>query len=168
MTVDRTRQGRFARKSPQISSDAATTAKLTTETNKTGGPKAKKKGKRAKPLYAKFNRLESRQKAVEQNRRAVYAHLDEITRENIKLAKKGNSAIAKFLFEFAGINQVPALVKATSRTKKNATGGEEKTDDDPTKAVLSFYKKLGIDPPKFKPPKPVELAEGRPSAQSAP
>jgi hypothetical protein len=115
-----------------------------------------KRQKQLKPPYTKFKRLENRQKAVEQNRRAVYAHLDKITQENIKLAKKGNSAIAKFLFDFAGINQLPAPVEASSKARKAASGVENKTDDDPTKAVLSFYKKLGMTPPKLKPPKPVE------------
>lgn len=121
--------------------------------------RAVKRPKQPKPPYTKFKRLENRQKTVEQNRRAVYAHLDKITQENIKLAKKGNSAIAKFLFEFAGINQLPARVEASSKATKAACACEAKDDDDPTKAVLSFYKKLGMTPPKLKPPKPLEAAE---------
>jgi hypothetical protein len=129
--------------------------------------RAVKRQKQSKPPYTKFKRLENRQKAVEQNRRAVYAHLDKITQENIKLAKKGNSAIAKFLFDFAGINQLPALVEASSKARKAASGGENKTDEDPTKAVLSFYKKLGMTPPKLKPPRPVEAVEAEADEQPA-
>jgi hypothetical protein len=121
---------------------------------------ALKRQKPSKPPYTKFKRLENPQKVVEQNRRAVYAHLDKITQENIKLAKKGNAAIAKFLFEFAGIHHLPALVEASSKRQKTPRGCEDKADDDPTKAVLSFYKKLGMTPPKLKPPKAVQGEEG--------
>lgn len=162
MTTSRMAGDEDAARRPAASGEAAgstTTGAVSEEAKDQKAKKARKGSKRTKPLYTKFARLENRQKAIEQNRRAVYAHLDEITRENIKLAKKGNSAIAKFLFEFAGINQVPALVKASSKSKKAVRVGEEKTEDDPTKAVLSFYKKLGIEPPKLKPPKTVE-AEG--------
>ncbi len=129
--------------------------------------RAVKRQKQLKPPYTKFKRVENRQKAVEQNQRAVYAHLDKIVQENIKLAKRGNSAIAKFLFDFAGINQLPALVEASSKAKKAASGGEHKTDDDPTKAVLSFYKKLGMTPPKLKPPKPVESESNEAQSDAA-
>ncbi len=162
MATSRMAGDKDAVREPQASRETENSMTTGAVTAGPEGQKAKKAGKRPtriKPRYTKFARLENRQKAIEQNRRAVYAHLDEITRENIKLAKKGNSAIAKFLFEFAGINQVPAMVKASSKSKKAVTVGEEKGDDDPTKAVLSFYKKLGIEPPKLKPPKAVE-AEG--------
>jgi hypothetical protein len=150
------RAGKGAAEAPEVSAG----------TVKAGAAKEKKGTKREKLQYAEFRRLENRQKAVEQNRRAVFAHLDEITGENIKLAKKGNSAIARFLFEFAGINQVPAQV-TTSKAKKRAAGGEEKMEDDPTKAVRSFYKKLGITPPRLKPPKVVEEGEQEQEQASA-
>ncbi len=114
---------------------------------------APKRPKPIKPPYTRFKRLENRQKAVEQNRRAVYAHLDKITHENIKLAKKGNAAIAKFLFEFAGINQLPAHAEAAPKTRNELSA--QKADDDPSAAVLSFYSKLGMTPPKLKPKRPV-------------
>jgi hypothetical protein len=129
--------------------------------------RALKRQKQLKPPYTKFKRLVNRQKAVEQNRRAVYAHLDKITQENIKLAKKGNSAIAKFLFDFAGINQLPARVETSSKARKATSGDENKVDEDPTKAVLSFYKKLGMTPPKLRPPKPVEAVETEADEQPA-
>jgi hypothetical protein len=129
--------------------------------------RAVKRPKQSKSPYTKFKRLENRQRAVEQNQRAVYAHLDKIVQENIKLAKKGNSAIAKFLFDFAGINQLPALVEASTKARKAASGCEHKADDDPTKAVLSFYKKLGMTPPKLKPPKPVESEDNEAQSDAA-
>jgi hypothetical protein len=115
------------------------------------GSKTVKRPKPAKPPYTRFKLMTNRRKTVEQNRRAVYAHLDEITKENIKLAKKGNAAIAKFLFEFAGIKAMAAVPEGSSRSKKASA--------DPRKAVLSFYKKMGIDPPNLKPPKTVEGEE---------
>ncbi|MFZ0705650.1 MAG: hypothetical protein WAM71_08620 [Candidatus Korobacteraceae bacterium] len=105
--------------------------------------------------YPRYVSLEAREKMVARSKRAVYAHLNKITNAHINLAAKGNCQSAKFLFEFAGIDKMPAL--ALLEKTKAAFGYP--TDDDPTKAVLSFYKKLGIDPPKLTPPKPAEAQE---------
>ena len=117
--------------------------------------------KRVKTPYLKFKRLENRQRVVEQARRAVFAYLNEITHENIELAKQGNSSIAKFLLDFAGIGQIPALAASSKSSKKSAAGCgcEANADDDPSAAVLSFCNRLGMTLPKLKPPKAVEAEE---------
>ena len=162
MATSKAAPGKRADGKRQSSSKTAASVDLAGGDEPAEAQKSKKSVKRAKPPkppYTIFKRLENRQKAVEQSRRAVFAHLDKITQENIKLAQNGNSAIAKFLFDFAGINQLPAPTEASSKAAKSASAGEAKDDNDPTKAVLSFYKKLGITPPKLKPPKPVEDVE---------
>ena len=109
--------------------------------------------KRVKSPYLKFKRLENRQKVIEQARRAIYAYLLEMTHENIELAKKGNSSVAKFLMNFAGIDEFAAAGGATAKKAKAAQkcACETRVADDPGKAVLSFYKKLGMEPPQLKP-----------------
>lgn len=106
--------------------------------------------------YPRYVLLEAREKMVERSKRAVYAHLNKITNAHINLAAKGNCQSAKFLFEFAGIDKMPAL--AVLERTKAALGYV--TDEDPTKAVKSFYRKLGMTPPKLKPPKPPLNDEG--------
>ena len=105
--------------------------------------------------YPRYVALEAREKMVARSKRSVYAHLNKITNAHINLAAKGNCQSAKFLFEFAGIDKMPAL--AVLEKTRAALGYP--MGDDPTKAVLSFYQKLGMTPPKLKPPKPVEAEE---------
>lgn len=150
--------GKRPAKSRKLIGEAAASANLVDGSDQPEVQESKR-AKPPRPPYTKFKRLENRQKTVEQNRRAVYAHLDKITQENINLAQKGNSAIAKFLFEFAGINQFPALGEASSKAGKSASGGYRQADDDPAKAVLSFCEKLGMPFPQLKPPKAVEADE---------
>ena len=113
--------------------------------------------------YPRYVSSEAREKVVARSKRAVYAHLNKITNAHINLAARGNCQSAKFLFEFAGIDKMPALA-APEQTKSKLAYA---TDDDPTKAVLSFYKKLGMTPPKLKPPKTVELDERQAVVQPA-
>lgn len=135
--------------------------------------KARKSGKESAPAdvvamksvaqYPKYVSLEAREKMVARSKRAVFAHLNKITNAHINLAAKGNCQSAKFLFEFAGIEKLPAL--AALERAKAAFGYT--TIDDPTRAVQSFHQRLGIDPPRLKPPKPVEADEGQTDEQPA-
>jgi hypothetical protein len=109
-------------------------------------------------MYPRYVSLEERQNAVERSKRAVYAYLSKMTNAHINLAARGNCQSAKFLFEFAGIENLPALA-AFERTKAALSGAcDVKRDDDPMRSVRSFSEKLGIPYPKLKPPKPVESA----------
>ena len=124
--------------------------------------------KRLKAQYGKFKGLENRQKVVERARRAVYEYLVEVIHENIEHAKQGNSAVAKFLMNFAGIEQLP-VPAAPSKRKKGALGCGCAAADDPMEAVRSFSAKLGLPCPKLKPPKllsNVESAGELPAASS--
>lgn len=126
---------------------------ITTQASKKVSASALEWQKRLKGQYSKYRALQHRESVVEQARRAVYAYLLEITHENIELAKQGNCSAAKFLTKLAGIDEMPARVAAMSKGKKQADG-----DDDPNKAVAAFYHKLGITPPRLKPPVPVMAA----------
>jgi len=111
--------------------------------------------KRLKGQYAKFKRVENRQKIVDQARRAVYQYLVEMIHENIEHARQGNSSVAKFLMSFAGIDEKPA--PTVSKKPKCLPGsGEGSVPFDPASAIFSFNRKLGMEPLKLKPPKPVE------------
>lgn len=119
---------------------------------------------RLKAEYAQFKLLEERIRVVEQSRRGVYAHLVDVIHSNIDLAGEGNYLAAKFLMEFAGIDKLPML--SQEQVKNPAPAGEgtvtkkaDDNDDDPTKAVLSFYKKLGMEPLRLKPPQPERETE---------
>jgi len=107
--------------------------------------------KRLKAAYRKFKSVENRQAVVERLRRVVFEYMQEITHKNIELAKQGNCSSAKFLMQLAGIDEIPAVVEKVSRRKKGACAAA-----DPTEAVFSFSRKLGMEPLKLKPPKPVE------------
>jgi hypothetical protein len=121
---------------------------------------------RLKAEYAVYESLQERRKVVQQAIRGVYAYLIDMVHSNIDLAGEGNYSAAKFLMEFAGVDELAALILANAETTPaaqpptpHATEVAVEDDDDPTKAVLSFYKKLGMTPPRLKPPKPVEAAE---------
>ena len=121
---------------------------------------------RLKAEYALFESLQERRKVVQQAIRGVYAYLIDMVHSNIDLAGEGNYSAAKFLMEFAGVDELAALVLANAEPAQAAqpstspdTKAAAEDDDDPTKAVLSFYKKLGMEPPRLKPPKPAETAE---------
>ncbi len=124
--------------------------------NKTG--QAEVVAIKSKAEYPRYASLEARQKAVERSKRSIYAHLNKVTNAHIDLAVKGNCQSAKFLCEFAGIDDL-APTPALGKSQPNTSNLSAEVDDDPTKAVLSFYKKLGMTPPRLKPPKAAETAE---------
>jgi hypothetical protein len=111
--------------------------------------------------YEKFESLEERVKEVERVKRAIFANLMRTALGMMKQAEKGsNAAGAKLLWDFAEIDQLPkscgepAETAQASEIAGNArAAGQAEDDDDPTTAVLAFYKKLGMTPPKLKPAK---------------
>jgi hypothetical protein len=104
-------------------------------------------------------------KEVERVKRFIFANLMRTAVGMAKNAQKGtNSAGAKLLWDFAEIDKLPrpgtqAPSSAAATEVGDACAEEKAGDDDPTKAVLSFYKKLGMTPPKLKPPKAAEVDE---------
>ncbi len=121
---------------------------------------------KSKAEYARYASLEVRQKAVERSKRAIYAHLNKVTNAHINLAVKGNCQSAKFLFEFAGIDDL-AAAPALGKARAGVSNSSAEVDDDPTQAVLSFYKKLDMQPPRLKPPQAAEAVEADADAEFA-
>ncbi len=118
--------------------------------------------------YLQFESIEERRKEVERVRRAIYANLMRIAIGMANTAASGsNAGGAKVLFEFAGIDELPELGETQAETTQPAPDAgaaaanvaADELDDDPTKAVLSFYKKLGMTPPRLKPLKAVETVD---------
>ena len=114
--------------------------------------------KRLKAQYGKFKGLENRQKVVERARRAVYEYLVEVIHENIEHAKQGNSSVAKFLMNFAGIEQLPVPTAAASNRKKATKSCACTAREEAMNAARSFSEKLGVPFPRLKPPKAVDEA----------
>ncbi len=116
--------------------------------------------------YEKFESLEERVKEVERVKRAIFANLMRTALGMMKNAEKGtNAAGAKLLWDFAEIDKLPNRAEPQAETAAAgdvAAASQAEEDDDPTKAVLSFYKKLGMTPPKLKP-----LPSGNPEAAAA-
>jgi len=130
------------------------TAKSTAKSKgdaKQGGAGPKGNNFRNTAEYATFKSLEERQKVVERAKRAVFAALMDMTYGSIDHAKNGNYTAAKFLFDFAGIDDLPPWVEAATEVEQEASGAEGREavteQKDP---VLSFYKRLGLEPPVFK------------------
>jgi hypothetical protein len=115
--------------------------------------------------YEKYESIDERVKEVERVKRFIIANLMRTAVGMTKNAEKGtNSAGAKLLWDFAEIDKLPRPSAAQEHaTQDSAVAADSlaacEADDDPMKAVLSFYKKLGMEPPRLKPPKPVESAE---------
>ncbi len=117
--------------------------------------------------YEKFEALEERVKEVERVKRAIFANLMRTALGMMKQAEKGsNAAGAKLLWDFAEIDKLPesdAEQAQAGQASAVAVDGQAaiqaEDDDDPTKAVLAFYKKLGMTPPRLKPAKAAEEAE---------
>jgi hypothetical protein len=122
---------------------------------------------RANGKYEKFESLDERVKEVERVKRFIFANLMRTAVGMTKNAEKGtNAAGAKLLWDFAEIDKLPtASAGQAGPAAPSPVAGDTPTaesavdDDDPTKAVLSFYKKLGMTPPKLRPPKPMESVE---------
>jgi hypothetical protein len=114
--------------------------------------------------YPAYASLEAQQKAVLRAKRAVYAYLQKLTNAHINFAASGNCQSAKFLFEFAGIGDMAAKLAVEARTGQNAYAANAACKKDPVESVLSFYKKLGMEPPVLL---PREAAEGAMGAEQA-
>ena len=109
--------------------------------------------------YLRFEPLPVRQQEVARVQWAIYANLPKITSALIELAVKGNTAAAKFLVDFAGVQHLPTMGKIQeSGAEVSGHDSGDELNDDPSKAVLSFYQRLGVTPPRLKPPATVVAA----------
>jgi hypothetical protein len=127
--------------------------------------------RRIAAMYPDFKSVEERIKRFEQAQRSIYKYLPEITHENIEHARNGNTEAARLLMELAGIFELPASVEKAPKKKAPEAEAEAAIEpkaapatkidlNDPMTSVLSFYKKLGMTPPRLK---PVQAAEVTPA-----
>jgi len=112
--------------------------------------------------YPQFKSPEAQTRVLQRAKRAVYPHLMDLTQTAIVRADNGNQEAANFLVQLLGLPELPASVEKAPKKKAAAPEAElegvkaatpAKTIDlnDPMKSVLSFYKKLGMTPPRLKP-----------------
>lgn len=166
MTAKKTSRGRSGASNPARSSAKKTTKRPANAEEMPGTGLSLADLSRVNAKYLQYESLEERTKEVERVKRFIIANLARTALGIMKSAEKGtNAAGAKLLWDFAELEQLPTLAaappdgtQAPTIESAPAGAGEAEDDDDPTKAVLSFYKKLGITPPRLKPPVPVMAA----------
>ena len=112
--------------------------------------KPRSKGK--KPALA-FSTVESRQKALERVKRAIWCRMSDINEGIIRLAISGNYLAAKALFDMAGVYSLPPLDEqepsgvAAAPQMDSCARAELPPKIPPVNAVETFFKSLGIEPP---------------------
>jgi len=146
---------KVTRKSKRAAKGSATSG-----TELSGGGLSLSDQARLNGKYEKYESIEERVKEVERVKRFVVANLGRTALGMMKSAEKGsNAAGAKLLWELAEIDKLPKLEAAVPEPAQapaaaaDCAAAHPAEDDDPMKAVFSFYKKLGMTPPKLKPPK---------------
>jgi hypothetical protein len=110
-----------------------------------------KSGARKSRPSAKFSSLKSRQTALENAKRSVWASLHSITEALIRAANMGNLATAKELFNFAGVYSLPApedeCAVATVATLAPASDiTVPKTEPAMVHPIDLFFKRIGVEP----------------------
>jgi len=108
----------------------------------------------SKPSKA-FSSLRSRQRIVEQVKRAIWAKVVAINDAIIALALAGNYLAAKALFDFAGVYSLPSP-EPESPAPALATADPAPTAalvDDPelSNPINAFFRSIGVEPPRSAP-----------------
>lgn len=118
------------------------------------GESAPKKPLKSLGLYHGFDTIEARQKEVERARRAVFARMEKIMIGNLNLAEAGNNSAAKFLFEFAGVYELPPLAQAGSEAAESKPPSPQPAEaEDP---VAAMFTRLGMTQPVYLDEAPVQ------------
>ena len=111
--------------------------------------------KQSRPTTA-FSSLKSRQMLVERIKRAIWASCLDINDAIILLAKAGNCAAAKALFDFAGVYSLPAPddenAKAAAIPAAASAPEAVPAASDPMDA---FFRSIGVEPAGALEPSPV-------------
>jgi hypothetical protein len=108
-----------------------------------------------------FSSLRSRQRIVEQVKRAIWAKVVAINDAIITLALAGNYLAAKALFDFAGVYSLPSPEQepptaARAATDPPATAAAE--DPELNNPINAFFRSIGVEPPCSTPPVAAENA----------
>jgi hypothetical protein len=93
-----------------------------------------------------FSSVKSKQMLVQRIKRAIWASFQEINESIITLAKSGNTAAAKTLFDFAGVYSLPSgddeNVTANVAASPAAAESAESVPCDPVSGLL---RSIGLD-----------------------
>ncbi len=108
-----------------------------------------------KPSKA-FSSLRSRQRIVEQVKRAIWAKVAAINEAIIKLALAGNYLAAKALFDFAGVYSLPAPESEPPTPALAAAApmpaAAPLEDPELGNPINAFFRSIGVEPPCAAPP----------------
>jgi len=97
-----------------------------------------------------FASLRSRQRIVEQVKRAIWAKVREINDSIINLALAGNYLAAKALFDFAGVYSLPSPEQeppAPALAADPAATTAPVDDAELTNPINAFFRSIGVEPP---------------------
>jgi len=94
-----------------------------------------------------FSSLRSRQRIVEQVKRAIWARVREINDSIINLALAGNYLAAKALFDFAGVYSLPAPDDQPSTPAPAVAATAPVEDPDFNNPINAFFRSIGVEPP---------------------
>jgi hypothetical protein len=111
-----------------------------------GKPESKSAGTPSKS----FSSLRSRQRIVEQVKRAIWAKVVAINDAIITLALAGNYLAAKALFDFAGVYSLPTPESdpaASTLAAVDAPAAAPVDDPDFTNPINAFFRSIGVEPP---------------------
>jgi hypothetical protein len=97
-----------------------------------------------------FSSLRSRQRIVEQVKRAIWAKVRLINDAIINLALAGNYLAAKALFDFAGVYSLPSPdgeSTAPALAADPAPAAAPADDPVPNDPINAFFRSIGVEPP---------------------
>ena len=104
--------------------------------------------KPTKKRTAAFTSVESRQRALERVKCAIWSNLDAINSAIIHLAMSGNYMAAKALFDVAGVYSLPPLEDEPKAQPlpQTAPAAEAVAANAPPPAIDAFFQSIGIEP----------------------
>ena len=132
------------------SSTKSTAAKKTKAGAKLSSNSHSKSGR----SQAKFSTLKSRQMALENAKRSIWAALQRITDSLIIGATSGNLATAKELFHFAGVYSLPMSEDESAAAPEPVKSAEEPASANGPATVHpidEFFTRIGIPPSNLPP-----------------
>jgi len=144
----------FTRKSPSAKKQASMPGpnspaykKLLAAQQKDSGKSVPKSSKPSKS----FTSLRSRQRIVEEVKRAIWAKVREINDSIINLALAGNYLAAKALFDFAGVYSLPSPEQEPPApalaAADPATTAAPADDTELINPINAFFRSIGVEPP---------------------
>jgi hypothetical protein len=149
MSVVKT-SSRFGKKQASTSAGRTSAKKPARNKAKAGAkPNAGKPQKNNSKSAAKYSSLKSKQMAVENAKRSIWASMPEITKALITNATGGNLSTAKELFDFAGVYSLVEPEDENAAVVAQpvpAPGPEPLSQPAQVHPIDLFLKKIGVEP----------------------